>query len=686
MTPININSRVIDNINSDNLMFLLNNLIDEELNKNVESIDTEFVDECVSALLEIEKDEENLAILIPLISSDKFLKKITSGKQSSFKNLNIFARTAIIAAIIAGSTMSANAMLYSITGVNVLENIAERIENSIDWEDDDTEIEESQKNTENTTVSSNEAVTSDNNPNISEGETTTITNEPTVTEINSSDEENETTKAEIVSTTGKSQTDNTEKASSDNDEEKDKSSYESTTIPAKEPVTSPPPIVTDKKDGKAFTGISADISNFKTDYIYGENFSYDGLELYANYDNGDKEALSLDDCYYTKIYTTDETADYTLTIIYKTCKLEIKITVRPDEYTRGSEICSNGIYDYLLTDEGAYITAYKGNDASLDMGYAGDKKIVAVCANVFEGSNVENVSADYVTKIFKNAFKDCASLISCNTPNAVYIGDNAFDGCVNLSEITYSENADYLGKASFRKTSLTNAVVPQGITVIPDSLFEDCTSLKNVDFTGKVTEIGKNAFADCSALEKITGCDSIEAVNEYAFYGNELMDIDVFPQNIKTVGDCAFYLCQKLDIGSLPQSITSLGKSAFAYCTGLTEITVPDGITVVPYEAFRGTGAKSVTIPEGVEVIEDYAFRAIKATTINLPNSLKKIGANGIYSPLLRKIYFGNNLEKIADDAVYPSRSVVLYVYENSLAMKYAVDNSISYEIINQEG
>lgn len=686
MTPININSRVIDNINSDNLTVLLNNLIDEELNKNVESIDTEFVDECVSALLEIEKDEENLAILIPLISSDKFLKKITADKQNSFKNLNIFARTAIIAAIIAGSTISANAMLYSITGVNVLESIAERIENSVDLEDDDTEIEESKKNTESTTVSSNEAVTSDNEQNASDVETTTSIYEPTVTEINSAAEKNEEPKAEIVSTTGKVQNDTTEKASSDSDEQKNNSLQESTTIPAKEPVTSPPPILVDKNDSKTLIGINADVSSFKTDYIYGERFSYNGLRLYANYDNGDKEALSLDDCYYTKIFNTDETADYTLTIIYKTCKVEIKITVRPDEYTRGSEICSNDIYDYLLTDEGAYITAYKGNDTSLDMSYTGSDKIVAICANVFESSNVESISANNVTKIFANAFKDCTSLVKCSTPNAVYIGDNAFDGCENLSEITYSENADYLGKASFRKTAITNAVVPQGITVIHDSLFEDCTSLKNVDFTGRVTEIGKNAFADCTALEKITGCDSIEAVNKYAFYGNELMDFDVFPQNIKSVGDCAFYLCQKLDIGSLPQSITSLGKSSFTYCTGLTEITVPDGITVIPYEAFRGTGAKSVTIPEGVEVIEDYAFRAIKATTITLPNSLKKIGANGIYSPLLRNIHFGNNLEEIADDAVYPSRSVVLYVYENSLAMKYAVDNSINYQIITQEG
>ncbi|MCH5320991.1 MAG: leucine-rich repeat domain-containing protein [Eubacterium sp.] len=659
MAQISINNKVLSNIESDNIAEILNCMIDDELSKDIENVDTAFVDECVNALLELEKESNHLAILVPLISSDKFLKRITNSNRSAFKNLNVFAKTAIIAAIIASSTFTANAMVQSVTGVDIISTIAKKIEQSIG-----------------SSVNNDADSFNEDYSDLFE-KTTTRASEPASSQANNNDSKNITASAQNTDEEVSKQN----ITSNDNGYDENETT---TVVTTKEPTTAAKPIITQKDEkNRTLVGIYADITNFKTDYIYGEKFSYDGLKLYANYDDDSHEALSLNDCYYTKIYTTNETANYTLAIIYKTCKLEIDITVRPDEDTRGSDICSNSNFDYLLTSKGAYITAYKGKAESLAMNYVDGNKVIAIGAGIFENNNVKEVSAEYVTKIFENAFKNCTSLIKCNTPNAVYIGASAFDGCEKLNNISYSDSITYLGTTAFRKTAVENAIIPSGIIKIPDYLYEDCTQLKQVDFKGRVTEIGKSSFAGCTVLERINGCESIVTVNNYAFYDDELMDFDAFPQNIKSVGECAFYLCQNLSIGSLPQSITSLGKSSFAYCTGLTELTIPKGITVIPYEAFRGCGAKTVSIPEGVVTIEDYALRAIKATEITLPNSLKKIGSNGIYSPLLRKIYMGKNLEEIADDAIYPSRSVVLYVYKDSLAMEYAIDKSINYEIIN---
>lgn len=716
MASINITGKVIDNIKNDDLAAFLNSMIDDELSKDVDKIDTDFVDECVCALLEIEKEQDDFSVLVPLIRSDKFLRRITGDNRNSFKKLNVFAKTAMVAAVIAGCTVSANAMIYSFTGVDVFQTIADKIESSIyknvREEDDDiyqnTEEPVEKSDTSSTedgspaenSVSSAEAytdpagrqsvtaessATADNSPSVSDDQGQAVTEKISAESEKSTKIALSVLKEETTESGGSNKTTEPSEEETTASVNQNKGEEANNGTAAEETTASAESYIPQKDAKRQLENISADLSEFKRDYIYGEEFSYDGLKLYANYNNGDREAISLDDCYYTKIYTTDKTADYTLTVIYNTCKLEIKITVRPDEYTRGSEICANSDYEYLLTDKGAYVTAYKGRDTVLEMQFIGDHKIIAVGADVFKGSAVTSVRADYAEKICSNAFKDCVSLEKCSFPNAVYIGESAFDGCTSLKELEYASDVSYLGSRAFRKTALTSAKIPDVITAIPEGLFEECTSLKHVALTEHVTEIGKNAFSECASLELVTGCENIETVGDYAFYGNEIMDFDVFPQNMKAVGDSAFYLCMKLEIGALPNSITQLGRSAFAYCAGITQITVSDKITVIPYEAFRGSGAKSVVIPEGVEIIESYAFRAVKCTEIVLPDTLKRIETQGVYSPLLRKIYLGNNLEDIADDAFYPSRSVTFYVWENSKGMEYAAGNALHYEIISKE-
>ena len=79
MARINVDKRILDNVKQDDIAAVLNQLIDDELAKDVDKIDTDFVDECVNALLEIEQQEDgNFLVLVPLMSSEKFLKKISS--------------------------------------------------------------------------------------------------------------------------------------------------------------------------------------------------------------------------------------------------------------------------------------------------------------------------------------------------------------------------------------------------------------------------------------------------------------------------------------------------------------------------------------------------------------------------------------------------------------------------------
>lgn len=240
MAQICINEKVLSNIRNDNIAAVLNNLIDAELSKDIENIDSAFVDECVDALLAYEKENNNLAVLVPVISSEKFLKKLAANKHTSFKNLNVFAKTAIIAAIVAGSTFTANAMIYSATGVNVIETIAQRIEDRIDG---------------NTADDFDESIVYQDNQRVTDAdsETVTDTNETAVSEKNNTSQITEKT------------------ISSDNHSEKTagNNNAKTTVIKAKEPVTSAKPTIKQEaKDGKVLTSVSADIADFKTNYIW----------------------------------------------------------------------------------------------------------------------------------------------------------------------------------------------------------------------------------------------------------------------------------------------------------------------------------------------------------------------------------------------------------------------------------
>ena len=82
--------------------------------------------------------------------------------------------------------------------------------------------------------------------------------------------------------------------------------------------------------------------SFKSHYIYGEQLSYDGLTLTADWSDGTTKPVALKNCTYTTQVNMNRTADVTLNILYKGFLVEIPITVRPNEETREKYHLPNG--------------------------------------------------------------------------------------------------------------------------------------------------------------------------------------------------------------------------------------------------------------------------------------------------------------------------------------------------------
>lgn len=669
MATLHIDKTIAEKVNQDDLVRLLETVISEEMQKPEAEMNCDLIDECVDALLEIQRDRDHLAVLVPLMQDKAFLHLI-QRKAGYAARINGAARGALIAAAILASTISVNAMVDAAFDYNILEHIGKAITatvrskgpeiiGGVDDDDEPTTVPGTTEKTE--TTAKPESTTGG-----STGETTTrpaeetttahTTTQPTTTEPTTEQTEESTSKKEPT----------TKKLDGGNVHHKP-------TQPDRPEETT---------QAVRVIALRAELGeNFKSHYIYGERLSYDGLTLTADWSDGTTKPVALADCTTTTQVNMNRTADVTLNVLYKGFLVEIPITVRPNEETRESTICHTEMYDYLLCKAGAYITAYRGTAARLYCDTVAGNRIFAIADGVFQKhTELETLVLPYVTQVGANAFKGCTALTTADLPAAVRVGENAFAGCTALEEWTVGDNLEQIGAGALANTALRTLHLGAQVTAVPERLYTDCASLERVDLDGRVTEIGAWAFEGCEALQTVTGTEYLKTVGDYAFSDCQRVAFH-FPARLEAAGENAFYFCRQLKIGALPQSIKSIGKRAFAYCPGLTEVRLPAGIAVVPEDAFRATNAKTIVLPEGVERIEAGAFESCKATALTVPGTVKHIGKRALYSVLLREVNFNCLSPVMEDQVLYGSKRLVVQCYLGTTPYQYAKVNQIQIEL-----
>ena len=669
MAQIKIDSSVINSLKSDDIVLLLQNMIDEELSKNDENIDTAFIDECVNALLEIEQDENmGFSVLIPLVSANEYLNRITGRRR--WNTLSRNARAAIIAAAFATSTIVANAAVTGITGVNPLKEAGIFLYNTFEelTQKDDGDSSDNSKNGVSDKTNNSEKETKTTIDSINEKEETTLKNQ-----TEKADEKESTTKQEDKK---ENKADSSNIKTDKNEEGSDSSgAKEEHIVPENVPDTKPD----EQKDGKpVFSHIEADLKGFKHDYIYGEALSYEGVTVYAIYSDNSKETIPLSKCSKTESVDMNKTADYNLKIIYKDSVIKIPITVRPDEETRGSQIGSNENFDYLITNNGAYLTAYHSSETNLNLDKIEGTPVYAVGASVFEGKEVKSVNLPNAKKIFKNAFRNCKSLVSCTTPQAKYIGDSAFEGCEKLQNADASNASDFLGKSAYANTGIISITLPIGLSAVPEKLCDECSKLRFVNLNG-VQTVKKSAFSNCTSLEEISEAGNLKTVEETAFYGDENATFENAPSKLETAKTSAFAYCKAAKFGEL-KNLKSISDYAFMYCSGLTGIQLDDEINTIPQGAFWGTRIKSISLPEGLKRIEAAAFMSTVITKVTIPESAQYIGARAFQTAGALSVTFDGSPE-IEDAAFFKSSRLKFFAYEGTTAIDYAIENDIEYTI-----
>lgn len=173
--------------------------------------------------------------------------------------------------------------------------------------------------------------------------------------------------------------------------------------------------------------------------------------------------------------------------------------------------------------------------------YVGLTSVVVPAAVSYEGVEYS------VTKIGKDAFRGCASLLTVDMSNSAlrFIGSFAFCGCTGLTEIK----------------------LPNTITEIGSSAFSGCTGLTSVDLPNGIPAINDHLFYNCSSLNSISIPNSVAVIGSYAFYACRSLPSVEIPFSVRRIDNSAFENCSKMTSVVLPESV-QLGTDVFKGFTG----------------------------------------------------------------------------------------------------------------------
>lgn len=197
------------------------------------------------------------------------------------------------------------------------------------------------------------------------------------------------------------------------------------------------------------------------------------------------------------------------------------------------------------------------------------------------------------------------------------------DGSCKIENVIIPDNAERsvdVGVQAFPqslKTIKLGEVNPNGNSKIGQQAFEGCTNLTSVDFGYSWKEIGTQAFTGCSALKDIVLPEGVEYIRNGAFSGAAIEAIHL-PNTLKVIEENAF-VCEKLKTITIPASVEEIKAHAFQNNKALTDVYVLGTKTKAENQAFyeQASASFNYTNPSGTTPLKREFYK--KADGSNSP-------------------------------------------------------------------
>lgn len=248
-----------------------------------------------------------------------------------------------------------------------------------------------------------------------------------------------------------------------------------------------------------------------------------------------------------------------------------------------------------------------------------------------------------VCGMVSGAFADAIGLTSLVITDAYeIIPEDAFGGCVNLAEVTFSSSVREIHTEAFRNTGMTTISIPATVELVAEEAFYWCRNLSSV--TLGCQSISDFAFSGCDNLTtaNITATLLKMEGNPFHFVRSiERVDVDkdnpefcsvdgvVYSKDMKTI--CIYPMGRLGDRFVLPSSVLAVGYAAFAGCF-LSSIQLPDGLATIGNDAFASChNLTEILLPQQVREIGEWAFTDCHLTKIAIPPLVSEIKAETFF-------------------------------------------------------
>ena len=134
--------------------------------------------------------------------------------------------------------------------------------------------------------------------------------------------------------------------------------------------------------------------------------------------------------------------------------------------------------------------------------------------------------------------------------------------------------------------SLTSVAIPASVVIIDDQAFDGCTNLSTISFAAgsQLNSIGISAFYNCTSLTSINLPDNVQSIGNYAFVQSGLTSI-IIPNSVTSFGESVLMQCSSLQSVTIGEQVQSL-SGTFIHCRQLQTIVIGSGVTSMSIYAF----------------------------------------------------------------------------------------------------
>jgi hypothetical protein len=183
------------------------------------------------------------------------------------------------------------------------------------------------------------------------------------------------------------------------------------------------------------------------------------------------------------------------------------------------------------------------------------------------------------------------------------------------------------------------------MTILADSFFQGCASLKKIELPLSIEIIENWVFAECTSLEYVDLPASLVSIGSKAFEECGIKSL-IIPDSVTDCNKLQLSTCKQLESLTLPNNMTEIknsllqSDSVFPGGSNLKSINFPKSLTKIEYEAFYMLSSLGeIIIPENLTSVEfktnDFGdTRAFLGTSLPLRTQakLKQLGYTGKFT------------------------------------------------------